>query len=450
MSREVIILGDFNLHFNTNSYLSDKRLTEFSNLLSLTQLITEPTRVTQNAESIIDLIFTSAPGLHTASGVIPITLSDHFLTFTVLNLKSCKKPSCKVTHRNYKHFKEHLFLNDIAFSQAFSLVPYITNVMHAWTIWKSEFIRLCNKHAPITDHKVKQRNNPWVTKTVRNLMQQRDYWHNRARNSRSVGDINNYRYYRNKVNSTIQHVKKCYIKAKLDSNSHNSQKAWKILKQILPPSKTNASASSDITPNELNEFFSSIGTNVTSHFGPTILPNLPVQTNVTFSISPVSHSFIQTFLDKLPNSMTLDPLNMDNRLLKLSSSLIAPQLAHIFNLSISDGDVPLDWKSARITPIYKGKGDHREKGNYRPISIIPTVAKIIESFIKSQLFQFLEHHHLLSPTQFAYISGVSTETALHNIIDSTYKNIDKGKVTAACLLDLTKGFDVVPHDILIF
>ena len=186
----------------------------------------------------------------------------------------------------------------------------------------------------------------------------------------------------------------------------------------------------------------------TSHFGPTILPNLPVQTNVTFSISPVSYFFIQTFLDKLPNSMTLDPLNMDNRLLKFSSLLIAPQLAHIFNLSISNGDVLLDWKSARITPIYKGRGDHCEKGNYRPISIIPTVAKIIESFIKSQLSQFLEHHHLLSPTQFAYISGVSTETALHNIIDSTYKNIDKGKVTDACLLDLTKGFDVAPHDIL--
>ena len=91
-----------------------------------------------------------------------------------------------------------------------------------------EFIRLCNKHAPVTEHKVKQRNNPWVTKTVRNLMQQRDYWHNRARNSRSAGDLNNYRYYRNKVNSTIQRVKKCYIKAKLDSNSLNSQKTLNI------------------------------------------------------------------------------------------------------------------------------------------------------------------------------------------------------------------------------
>ena len=88
-------------------------------------------------------------------------------------------------------------------------------------------------------------------------------------------------------------------------------------------------------------------------------------------------------------------------------------------------------------------------GNYRPISIIPTFAKIIETHVKSHLLKYLEDHSLLSKVQFAYLSGSSTETALHNIVDNILMNLDKGNITALCLLDLTKGFDTVSHAILI-
>ena len=82
-------------------------------------------------------------------------------------------------------------------------------------------------------------------------------------------------------------------------------------------------------------------------------------------------------------------------------------------------------------------------GNYRPISIIPTLAKIIETYVKSHLLKYLEDHSLLSKLQFAYLNGSSTETALHNIVDKILNNLDKGNITALCLLDLTKGFDTV-------
>ena len=62
---------------------------------------------------------------------------------------------------------------------------------------------------------------------------------------------------------------------------------------------------------------------------------------------------------------------------------------------------------------------------------------------------FLETNKLLSDTQFAYLKGTSTETALHNIIDTLLINMDKGNISAACMLDLTKGFDTIYHDILL-
>ena len=152
---------------------------------------------------------------------------------------------------------------------------------------------------------------------------------------------------------------------------------------------------------------------------------------------------------KLPNSTFLDQTNLDNYLLQLAAHLIAPCLTYIFNLSLNSSCVPDSGKSASITPIYKGKGDRSECGNYRPISIIPTVIKIIEYHVKENLVSFLAHHHLLSPSQYAYTKGISTEMALHTLVDDTFVNMDKGKVTVACMLDLTKGFDRVCHEILL-
>ena len=79
----------------------------------------------------------------------------------------------------------------------------------------------------------------------------------------------------------------------------------------------------------------------------------------------------------------------------MASPIIAPLL---FNLSLTQGIVPSDWKLAKVTPIYKGKGSHSEPGNYRPISVVPTVAKLMEKLVKAQLtfliviIYFLRHN----------------------------------------------------------
>ena len=67
---------------------------------------------------------------------------------------------------------------------------------------------------------------------------------------------------------------------------------------------------------------------------------------------------------------------MDCKLLRLASPIIAPSLTHIFNLSLAQGQMPSDWKIARVTPVYKNKGSKDDPGNYRPISVVPTVKKI--------------------------------------------------------------------------
>ena len=147
--------------------------------------------------------------------------------------------------------------------------------------------------------------------------------------------------------------------------------------------------------------------------------------------------------------MSLDVLDIDTKLLKIASPFIAPSLTHVYNLSLYNGVVPNDFKKARITPVFKNKGDRNIAANYRPISVISHFGKVLEDIVKKQLVDFLLKHRLLSSNQFAYIKGKSTQTALHTITESLLRNIDNGEITAACFLDLSKCFDTVSHHILL-
>ena len=82
---------------------------------------------------------------------------------------------------------------------------------------------------------------------------------------------------------------------------------------------------------------------------------------------------------------------------------------HIFNLSLCCGIIPHDFKIARVTPIYKGKGSVTEPGNYRPISIIPTVSKLLEYCVKEQLMNYLITSDFISQSQSAYLKHHSTQ-----------------------------------------
>ena len=141
---------------------------------------------------------------------------------------------------------------------------------------------------------------------------------------------------------------------------------------------------------------------------------------------------------------------LNAKLLRLASPAIAYSLTHIFNLSICQGVLPADWKMARVTPIFKNKGNKSDPNNYRPISVIPIVAKILEKAVKLQLVTHFVTNDLFTQSQSAYLNLHSTQTALHQLIDKCIVNIGKGLTNLLGCLDLSKGFDCLNHDILLY
>ena len=123
-------------------------------------------------------------------------------------------------------------------------------------------------------------------------------------------------------------------------------------------------------------------------------------------------------------------------------------IAHIINLSLITGVVPDDLKSARVVPSFK-KSDKTETGNYRPVSILNIVSKVLERVIYDQFEGFLIQNKLLFEYQSGFRRGFSTDTCLTHLSDYIRFQMDKSSLTGMVLLDLQKAFDTVDHRILL-
>ena len=87
--------------------------------------------------------------------------------------------------------------------------------------------------------------------------------------------------------------------------------------------------------------------------------------------------------------------------------------------------------------------------NYRPISVIGHIAKIVEQLIRSQLVAYLDEHSFITPDQFAYLKGHSTQKSLHRVIDDWLENVNESQITGICMLDIAKCFDTIDRDLLL-
>ena len=125
--------------------------------------------------------------------------------------------------------------------------------------------------------------------------------------------------------------------------------------------------------------------------------------------------------------------------------IISDSLTTIFNIAISKGIFPTDWKLAKVSPIFK-KGNKDDPNNYRPILVIQAAAKIFEKIIFDQLSAYLQTNKLLSAN---LALGKIIQLQLLDAIDEWSLNIDKGLVNAIIFIDLKKAFDTVDHNILL-
>jgi hypothetical protein len=168
---------------------------------------------------------------------------------------------------------------------------------------------------------------------------------------------------------------------------------WSVLRDLLPKCKDSGISSLDINgttvknpediSNVFNSFFINIGSNLASNISGSRLDHThylqrhspDVQTQ--FHFKSIQTEEVVTLLNSLSENKATGIDNIQARLLKICSPVISESLTYLFNLSLKTGKVPNEWKSARVTAIFK-KGNKTDPGNYRPISILPVLSKLLE------------------------------------------------------------------------
>ena len=160
-----------------------------------------------------------------------------------------------------------------------------------------------------------------------------------------------------------------------------------------------------------------------------------------------SHEILEiACLSKSSKSTGYDGVSVN--LLKRIIYYIVEPLTHMFNLSISSGVCPNSLKIAKVIPIYK-KDDSALVSNYRPISLLPSISKILEKIVHKRLYNFLNSNNLLIPNQYGFRKSHSTDYALIKLYDKIIHSLSNKEHTFGIFMDLSKAFDTINHEILI-
>ena len=139
---------------------------------------------------------------------------------------------------------------------------------------------------------------------------------------------------------------------------------------------------------------------------------------------------------------------LSSRILKRAAKGVSPTLLEMINISINTGNFPDNLKIAKLIPIHKG-GAKNYPSNYRPISILSVLSKLLEKHVTKHLFAYLNKYNLLHKSQSGFRKHHSCHTALISMVDKWLSSIDKGEVVDAIFYDLKKAFDMVSHVLLI-
>ena len=153
----------------------------------------------------------------------------------------------------------------------------------------------------------------------------------------------------------------------------------------------------------------------------------------------------ECILNSAPKSCELDPIP-SKLLIECPDSI----LTDLFNSSLASGIFPQCFKSALVTPILKKRCfDHNDLNNYRPVSNLCFIAKLLEKLVSSQVSAYINFHNLYNTCQSAYRPGHSTETALLKVVNDLFLSPNKGNISVLALLDFSSAFDTIDHPILV-
>ena len=388
-----------------------------------------------HSSTLIDHFITNEPDKISKFGVIHTGISDHSLIYGIRKTNICHKDNGNILEiRNMKKFNEEKFLCDLGMQSWDYVYFFADNPNTMWEIWKDLFLQILDKHAPLQSKKIKSKSSPWITSHLKHLIITRDNLKRKAVITKLDTDWEKYKKARNETNTKLRQAKRDYFSIKISAEKQNPKAAWKTINTLLgrhyQPSKVNELNINDMKftkPKDIaegfNTFFSNIGPNLAEEID-TAESNFKDYLDKTISeftaFQSVTVNHVCHLLCELPGSKATGLDKISSKLIKLAAPIISDSLTYIFNQSITLCTFPHEWKIARVIPLFKN-GKRSLPGNYRPISVLPAISKVMERILYNQLYEYLTANNVLSEHQFGFRKFHSTASALLDCTNDSSK-----------------------------
>ena len=310
----------------------------------------------------------------------------------------------------------------------------------------------------------KMRREPWVTQGIlKSIKKTKALYKETLKKECTDNVISKYREYNCMLQRVKRQAKRKYYFDKCTEFRNNTKKLWQTINSLCGKQNDKTNVITCLQINNIRNFnANSIANEFSAHFanvGRTYASKIPRSTKGidtylsklrsnkgSIFLQPTNPEEIRRLIRKLPNKGSSGFDHIDNIMLKNLEPEVATQISIITNASISQGIFPEIMKNALIVPLYKAK--NRELvTNYRPISLLLTISKLIEKIVYKQVYDYLNATGQIYTSQYGFRSAHSCEHAIGELLGGIVKNIQLGKDTVTLMLDLSKAFDTLQHSV---
>ena len=458
------IVGDFN-HNQLN--VKNVELAKDLGALGFRSLVDQPTRVVRTVRgetrSIIDLAFTNDK--LSKSFIIQNDLSDHYCVATTINDKwrKCKKDFvqniCPLQdERSLEYLNSYMAArdwSDVLENNSESAFTLFSNAL-------SEAIRICCP--PMPTSKRKKPVQPWYSLGLLTSGKHKDKLHQIAAKKGTEESWNKYRVYRNVYYKLCRLSKILFYRHEFENAQDSIREKWRVSNEIMgrvPKRGGNHKigplkdcSSNQEMANKFQSYFMSVAPDLAKKIPHTDSSFLSYMPKIDAEVEPldisreVSTTAIDLVIRGMKNKTSFSYDFMSNKMLKACREPLLKPLAHLVSLSLRTGFVPPEWKRAKIIPVHK-KDSVDTPSHYRPISLLPTISKVIEKVVCNRLYDHMNHWNLFYPLQYGFRARRSCEDLLIKFMDLVNRAKRHNGHFLSIMVDFAKAFDTISIDILL-
>jgi hypothetical protein len=343
-----------------------------------------------------------------------------------------------------------------------------------WKIFKDKILHLLDKIMPEETIYIKTKDFfPWIDNDLLYIKHLRDSSYKNYKKNDSIDDYENYKDFRALFDKIYFENMIEYFKKQTPSDFKNSKKFWQFYStyiQVKSDKSSNTSINSlkrdDIiadNPFDISNMFNLHFTSLASDSNATFDECFDFMKNnldfvkdklkigdKSFKFHTIAFKTVYNHIKELQNSKGPGITGIPTKIFKTLNDKICTIITNIFNDCILTNEIPSEWKSAVVTPLYKRSGSKNDANNYRGISVLPPIGKIFEKILANQIKEYLDKNNLLFDGQYGFRNNHSCESALHEILSDMFKVFSERKIGLYFFIDFKKAFDLVPSDLLLF